>query len=233
MCWQVCPVGGDLEWLMKHIYCIPGFAADEKLFSNFKCPGYEIHFVKWITPEKDDSIEFYATKLIMQIHHDKPILIGVSFGGIMCIEISHQIKTELIIIISSIKSFFEIPLSLRLSGKLKLNKLFPMYSYRTIRPIADYKLGITTKQEKELVNFYRDNLDIQYSNWGINALVNWKNKKIPENLYHIHGTKDRIFPIKNIKPDFTIKDGGHLMILNKSEEVNNCISSILKKHFDC
>jgi len=57
--------------------------------------------------------------------------------------------------------------------------------------------------------------------------LNWKNKKAPENLYHIHGDRDRIFSIKKIKPDYTIHNGGHLMILNKSDEVNECISSIL------
>ncbi|MGI8582198.1 MAG: alpha/beta fold hydrolase [Chitinophagaceae bacterium] len=215
---------------MKHIYCISGFGADERMFSKFQFPQHEIHFIKWITPERNESIESYAIKLIKQIHHDDPILIGLSFGGIMCIEIANHIKTELIIIISSIKSNNELPLWMRVSGTLKLNRLFPMRSFKLIEPLEDYNLGITTKEEKDLVHAYRKNISTVYSNWAINAILNWKNKIAPKNLYHIHGDRDRIFSIKKIKPDYKIHNGGHLMILNKSDEVNECINSILNKN---
>ena len=213
---------------MKHIYCISGLGADERVFSKFRFPSHEIHFIKWITPQKNESIESYAKRLITQIHHDNPILIGLSFGGIMCIEIARQIKTELIIIISSIKSSDEMPLWMRLSGKLKLNRLFPMRSFKLIEPLENYNLGVRTKAEKQMVRDYRKNIDTAYSNWAINAVLNWKNKSALKNLYHIHGDMDRIFSIKKIKPDYTTQDGGHLMILNKSDEVNECIYSILK-----
>jgi surfactin synthase thioesterase subunit len=212
---------------MKHIYCVSGFGADERVFTKFKFPLHQIHFIKWILPEKNESIESYAKKLIDQIHHDDPILIGLSFGGIMCIEIARHIKTELIIIISSIKTNTEMPLWMQLSGKLRLNRVIPMRSFKLIEPIEDYNLGVSTKEEKEMVHEYRRNISTIYSNWAVNTILNWKNKKAPKNLFHIHGTKDRIFSIKKIKPDYTIQDGGHLMILNKSDEVNKCINGIL------
>lgn len=214
---------------MKHIYCISGFAADERVFAKLQIPDSELYFIKWITPGKNDSIESYAKKLIGQIHHDNPVLIGVSMGGIMCIEISRQIKTKLIIIISSIKSKNEMPLWMRLTGKLKINRLFPIRSFKLIEPIEDYNLGVT-KEVKGLIHEYRKNLDIVYSNWAANAIVNWKNRYVPKNLFHIHGDNDRIFPVKNINPDFTIPRGGHMMIMQKYNEVNKCINSILQKH---
>ena len=215
---------------MKHIYCISGLGADERVFSKFKFPGYKIHFIKWITPEKNESIESYAKKLTKQILHAEPILIGLSFGGIMCIEIARQVPTEMIIIISSIKTNEELPLWMRISGKLRLNLLLPMRSYKLFESIEDYNLGVTTDSEKAMVREYRKNVDIEYSNWAVNAILNWKNKKAPKNLYHIHGNKDRIFSIKKIKPDYTIQNGGHMMIVNKSLEVNKCILSILQNH---
>jgi len=215
---------------MKHIYCISGLGADERVFSKFQFPQHEIHFIKWIIPEKNESIESYAKKLIAQISHDNPILIGLSFGGMMCIEIAKQIKTEFIIIISSIKSKNQLPLWMKLTAKLKLNRLLPMRSFLLIEPLEDYNLGVTTKEEKAIAHEYRRNVDTRYSNWAVDKLVNWKNKTIPANLYHIHGTSDRIFSIKRTDPDFTIDKGGHLMIMNKSEEVNKCIGLILQKH---
>ena len=102
-----------------------------------------------------------------------------------------------------------------------------MRSFKLIEPIEDYNLGVSSKEEKEMVHYYRKNIDPVYSNWAINVILNWENKTAPKNIYHIHGDIDRIFSIKKIKPDYTIHNGGHLMILNKSDEVNTCISSIL------
>ncbi len=215
---------------MKHIYCISGLAADEKMFSKFEFSGYEIHYVKWIIPELNESIVAYAKRMKEQITHENSILIGLSFGGIISIEIAKQIKTELVIIISSIKFTAEIPLWMRLSGKLKINRLFKMKPYKMLQPLQDYNLGINTSEEKKLVHEYRKTANLVYINWAVNAILNWKNDVTIKNLYHIHGDNDRIFSVKKIKADHIIKGGGHLMVLNKSSEVNQYINSILQKH---
>jgi len=212
---------------MKHIYCISGFGADERAFSKLTFTGYETHFINWIIPEKDEDISAYAKRLTGQIHHDNPILIGLSFGGMMSIEIAKFLPVEKIILISSIKSFREIPWWIKLSGQLRLNKIFPMKSFRIIEPLENYNLGVETIEEKEMVHFYRKNINRQYSDWAINIILNWKNDEIPENLFHIHGTNDRIFPVKNTKPDYIVNSGGHLMIMNRFKAVNEYINTIL------
>jgi pimeloyl-ACP methyl ester carboxylesterase len=214
---------------MKHIYCISGLGADERVFQKFEFTDHEIHFIKWNIPGKSESIHDYARRLTQQILHKNPILIGLSFGGIMCIEIAKHISTEKIILISSIKSLKEMPVWMRLSGKLGLNKIFPMRSFKLIEPLENYNLGLETRQELEMVSFYRKNIDRNYSNWSINEILNWKNNWKPENIFHIHGKKDRIFPIKKIKADHVINTGGHLMIMNRLAEVHQCINSILEK----
>jgi len=212
---------------MKHIYCISGFGSDERVFSKLTFDGYETHFIQWIIPDKNDSISTYAEKLILQIQHSNPILIGLSFGGMMCMEIAKLISVEKIILISSVKSFHEMPLWLRISGKLKLNKIFPMRPFKLIEPLQDYNLGIEDIDEKELVHSYRKNINHQYSNWAINIILNWKNEQVHANLFHIHGDNDRIFPLKNIKADYIVNTGGHLMVMNRFKAVNEYINTIL------
>ena len=212
---------------MKHIYCISGFGSDEKVFSKLTFTGYETHFIKWIIPVKNESISSYAKRLAEQIHHDKPVLIGLSFGGMMCIEIAKILPIQKIILISSIKSFHELPFWMRLSGKLKLDKVLPLKTFKLIEPLQDYNLGIETIDEKELVHLYRRKINQQYSNWAVNTILNWKNEHLPENLFHIHGAKDRIFPLKKVKPDYIVNTGGHLMIMNRHNMVNEYINNIL------
>jgi pimeloyl-ACP methyl ester carboxylesterase len=212
---------------MKHIYCISGFGADERVFSKLNFEDAEVHFIPWIDPFKNEPIEEYAGRMSEQIKHDNPILVGLSFGGIMCIEIAKIGTTGKVIIISGIKSFHEMPMWMRLAGKLKLDKIFPLKTFWFIEPIENYNLGIENKEELKLVQQYRKTIGQQFTNWATHQIINWKNEWLPENLIHIHGGKDHIFPIKNIKADYIIPGGGHFMIMNRSEEVNTIIKKIL------
>ncbi len=212
---------------MGHIYCISGFGADERVFSKLDFTGHTFHFIPWLDPFKMENIAAYAKRMSDKIQHENPILIGLSFGGIMSIEIAKIINPHKIILISSVKNIREIPLWMKLSAKLKLDKIFPLKTFPLIEPVENYNLGIENEEELQLVKEYRKNIGQPYTNWATHQIINWKNKWKPANLLHIHGGKDHIFPIRNIKADYVIEDGGHFMIMNRAEKVNNILSEIL------
>jgi hypothetical protein len=214
---------------MSNIYCISGFGADERVFSKLNFSGNNISFIQWETPLKKESIEEYAKRITGKISAENPVLIGLSFGGIMAIEISKIIKTNKVILISSVKTFHEMPVWMRISGKFNLDKIFPLKSFSLIEPVENYNLGLETEEEYQLVKEYRRNIRQQYVNWAVHQIINWKNEFIPENIFHIHGGKDHIFPIKNIKANYVITDGGHFMIMNRTAKLNSILSKCLKK----
>lgn len=214
---------------MKHLYCISGFGADERVFANLNFGNYQVHFIPWLIPEKKEKLADYARRMSQNIKHENPVLLGLSFGGMMCIEIAKTIKTKKVILISSVKSFRELPRWMRLTGKSHLHKIFPLRSFRLFEPIQNYNLGITNKIELNLVRGYRKNIGQRYTDWAANEIVNWQNNWQPENLFHIHGTKDKMFPIKNVKADYLIPDGGHFMIMNKAAEVSEALKDIFSK----
>lgn len=213
---------------MKHIYCISGFGADERVFSKLDFGKNDVHFIPWKIPEKHESITSYAEKMQKDIAHVNPVLVGLSFGGMMSIEIAKLIPAEKVILLSSISTLHELPLFMKISGKLHLNRLIPMKPYSILEPLENYNLGVKTTEQKKLTREYRKNLNLQYSNWAIDQVVTWKNEVIPTKLVHIHGTKDHIFPIKYIKnPDYIIRGGGHLLSMNNAEEVSNILKLIV------
>jgi len=57
--------------------------------------------------------------------------------------------------------------------------------------------------------------------------MTWKNANKAEDIIHIHGTSDKIFPIRPIKNCIKITKGGHFMIVNKSEEISRIIMSCI------
>jgi pimeloyl-ACP methyl ester carboxylesterase len=212
---------------MKTIFCISGLGADERVFSKLLIEGYELKVIRWLMPLKGETLQQYAERMRNEIEDDEPILMGLSFGGMLCTEIAKQIPVKKIIIISSIKSSAELPAWMRVVAKLKLNRIFPMRSSRITQPFQNRMLGISTAEEKKLVYQYRRKVDLPYTNWAVNQAINWKNDWRHPETYHIHGDHDNMFPIKNVKANFIIKNGGHFMIMNKADEVSSCINSIL------
>ncbi|MGN6195004.1 MAG: alpha/beta fold hydrolase [Ginsengibacter sp.] len=211
---------------MKHIYCISGFGADERVFAKLDFGNNDVHFIQWKIPEKNETLASYAKRMQQEIVFPNPILIGLSFGGMMAIEIAKLIPVEKVILISSIRDRYELPFFMKLTAALRLNRIIPLKPYKILEPIENYNLGVETDGEKQLLREYRKNIKQAYTDFAINEIVNWKNEWSPKNVIHIHGTNDHIFPIKYIhNPDYIINGGGHLLLMNNAEEVNQ----ILKK----
>jgi pimeloyl-ACP methyl ester carboxylesterase len=214
---------------MKTIYCISGLGADERAFSKLDVKDHNLKIIRWLMPEVDETLQQYAKRMRATITDAEPVLMGLSFGGMLCTEIAKQIPVKKIIIISSIKSSSELPFWMKTAARLRLNKIVPLKSTRLTQPIQNMMLGVETTEEKTLVASLRREADLPYTNWAVNQAINWKNDWQHPHLYHIHGDKDHMFPIKNIVPTFTIKNGGHFMIMNRAAEVSSCINSILQE----
>jgi len=212
---------------MKKIYCISGLGADERAFSRLQIPGHKMVHLPWLLPMEKETIEQYAKRMSEGIKEENPILMGLSFGGMMSIEISKLLPADKIILISSIKSSGELPAWMKRAGKLHLNKLFSMQSYKILEPIQNRFLGVSNADEIEMVRSYRKNAPPVYTNWAINEVLNWRNNWQPPALFHIHGDNDKMFPIKKVSPSHIVKGGGHFMIMNKAEEISNFINEIV------
>jgi pimeloyl-ACP methyl ester carboxylesterase len=212
---------------MKKIYCISGLGADERVFDKLRIRNVSLQYLKWLTPEKNETIERYSSRMSVQIGDENPLLMGVSFGGMMAIEIAKKIQTQKIILISSVKSQTELPSWMRICGKLNLNVLMPPRSPKWFSPIADNYLGVETADEKILAKNFREANSPVYLQWAIDKVIKWQNTIQPSTIFHIHGTHDKTFPIKNIHPTHVIKNGGHFMVLNRAVEISAIIESIL------
>lgn len=213
--------------MKKTIYIFSGLGADERIFKNIDFSNFNPIHIRWEEVAKRESIEEYAKKTIHnQIHEPTPILLGVSFGGMLAIEVAKQISFDKIVIISSIKTSSEIPSYLKWFGKRSLNKIIPDFFLRHTNALVYHLFGTKTKEQKLLLKIIMQETDEKFLRWAIGKVLNWKNTFIPEGLIHIHGDKDKLFPINYIKEKTIIKGGGHLMVYTKANE----ISALLNKH---
>ncbi len=212
---------------MSKIYVFSGLGVDERVFDNIDFGTLDVEFIDWIQPLENESLGSYALRISKTITYENPILIGLSFGGMVAVEISKVIKVEKLILIASAKNKFELPFIYRLFGKLNLIKLIPKKIFKKQNSITNWIFGIENDSEKQLLKKILQDTDLNFFSWAINEIANWKNENIPENCFHIHGDKDRIIPINNVKADFVIENGGHFMTVNKSKEIQDIILSLI------
>ena len=94
-----------------HVYLMPGLAASPLIFEYIKLPEeqFGMHWLEWIIPELDEPISAYAKRMTKQIKHENIVLLGVSFGGILVQEMSKHINLRKLIVVSSVKTKYELP----------------------------------------------------------------------------------------------------------------------------
>lgn len=209
--------------MTNKLYIFSGLGADERVFQRLDFFGFSTTFIKWIVPQDKETIENYATRLLDQIKTTKPTLIGLSFGGLIAVEVAKQIETEKVILIASAKTKKEIPFYYRFAGQLGLHKLLPTRLLKNSNFITNWFFGTTSNFEKQLLKQILIDTDPIFLNWAIDKVACWKNQTQTKNIFHIHGTSDRILPLSFVKCNSIIKNGGHLMTLNKAEVLNQIL----------
>ena len=210
---------------------MPGMSANPLIFKRIKFSDekYEIHFLKWAKPVLNESIENYSKRLLDFIKHKNPILIGVSFGGLIVQEISKLVDVEKVIIISSIKSNRELPLYMKSAKFLKLYNYFPLKLFDDVFNISK-SLKINKIYKKlDLIDKYLSVRDENYLKWAIREILNWKQEKPLQEVIHIHGDKDLTFPISLIKDCIIVPGATHALILTKYRWLNKNLSIIIEE----
>ena len=205
-----------------HVYFMPGMSANSLIFERIKLPyEYKSHFLEWIQPEKNESLNSYAKRLSLKIVHDNPILVGVSFGGVIVQEISKIIDVRKLIIISSIKSKKEMSNSMKFAKKTKSYKLLPVSWLDDFENLMAFVFGPKIKRRVDLYRKYLSVRNKYYLEWSIEKIINWDQEKSLKNIIHIHGTKDSIFPVNNIKNYIPVENGDHAIILKNADWLND------------
>lgn len=212
------------------IYFMPGLAASPKIFENlaFDLNRYTLHYLNWIAPQTpDEDISSYICRLSAQIKEKNPVLIGVSFGGIIVQELASYVHPKKVIIISSVKHQDELPKRFKLAKLTKIYKVFPTKVIENFEDYLGFFIGKGLKKRADLYKKYLSIRSKEYLQWSIASIIKWQQTIPIKNIVHIHGTNDAVFPIKNIQNTIQVKGGTHIMVLTKAKKISKIIDTVL------
>ena len=215
------------------VYFMPGLAASPSIFENINLDEneFEVHLLEWKIPHKGETLQEYAKRMTEEIKHENPVLIGVSFGGILVQEMNRIIKVRKTIIISSVKSNTEFPRRMKFAKLTKIYKLFPTSIIKNIEDyIPDSINQKYLKGRKELYKMYLSVRDKLYLEWSLEQVILWNRETPDPDVIHIHGSKDEVFPIKYIQNCIVLEKGTHIMIINRYKWLNEKLPELLKEN---
>ncbi len=211
------------------VYFMPGMAASSTIFENINLPEdqFEVFLLEWFVPKDKETLSDYAKRMTQEIKHENPVLIGVSFGGILVQEMSNHIQVRKLIIISSVKSNKELPRRMKVAKQTMAYKLIPTRLLSNVEVLAKYAFGDSVSKRIQLYEKYLKMRDKKYLDWAIENVILWKQTEPKNGIVHIHGDKDEVFPVKHIKDYIPVKNGTHIMIINKYKWLNENLPKII------
>ena len=204
------------------LYKIGGLGADEKVFEKLTLNTPSVS-IKWLAAVKNESLQDYVIRLSNQIDQSKEFgLIGVSFGGVIAIELSKIVNPKTVILVSSVSKSDELPYQ---SMRLILSNLIKLIPYQLIKPpqfIMYYMFGAI---DKDLLSRIISDTDPKFIKWALDKILNWDYNGEVEDILRIHGSKDRLIPI--IGKAHMVQNGGHFMIVDKASQISLLINEFI------
>lgn len=207
------------------VYLIPGLGADYRAFAKLTLTKPH-KVVEWIPPIKGESLQSYAHRLAKTIPIEKEMeFIGLSFGGIVAIEIAHLLNLPQCCIVSSAKNPKDYPFSFTLAKWFRLYALPASWVQWLNKISASHYFSIETEEGKKVLREIIKDNDLVFQSWAMKSLLFWTPSPYKGQVHHLHGTKDRIFPYKQKNATITLR-GGHFTIYEHAGEASERLQAL-------
>ena len=211
---------------METLYLIPGTGADHRFFSRLQL-DVKTQVIEWAEWGNAKTIREYAEVLSSQINKEESFgILGVSFGGMLAVEMSKFLNPEKLILVSSAKTHKELPAMVRFSRRVGVHYVISPWLIKII-PFAGKIFGVS-KKDKRFFDKMINETPAGHLKKTIRSILYWENTVFPAKTIHIHGSQDKVIPIKNINIPSVVNGGGHFMVYNMANEVGKVINRSLK-----
>ncbi|WP_345056829.1 alpha/beta hydrolase [Hymenobacter glaciei] len=206
-------------------YLIPGLGADERVFQFLHLPGHS-HVLKWLPPQTPaEALPHYAARLAEAVPPGQPCwLVGVSFGGVLALEVAQVRPLARVVLISSFAGPRELPWLGRLARATGLYRLLPPQVLPLLPGLANWFFGVKTARDRQLLGQILRDTDPVFTRWAIASLLQWRGRPDTAAI-RIHGTHDRLLPNGAAHSQYRLP-GGHLIIISRAADISRILTQL-------
>lgn len=217
----------------ERLILFPGLGADPRLYEVQRRELDGLETPAWIEPLPKERLAEYAGRWGQQLELDKrpAVLGGVSFGGMIALEMARRYGAKSVVLIGSCRSPRAVSRLLKASEwvsrgtpEIVLDKgraLAPIFLGRGMIP-REHRAALVTMAKELPVGFLR---------WAARAVVEWDGCSEDElgpgvPVHHIHGTGDWVMPISRVRPTEVVQGGAHVLNMSHPKEVNRMLARV-------
>lgn len=207
-------------------YLIPGLGADARVFRGLRLPGPAM-VLAWLPPQwAAEPLAHYAARLAEAVPPGRPCwLVGVSFGGLLALEIGKLRPLARILLISSLSSSKQLPPLLKLARATGFYQLMPFGLLPRLPRLAQWFFGARHGHEYRLLARILCDTDPAFARWATRQLLHWQSAGVPVAI-RVHGTHDRLLPAGRARIDYLLPGAGHFLIVSHAAEVSRIAAQL-------
>lgn len=191
-----------------HLYLLPGMTASYPVYGRLAPLLSNASVVPFIEPHTNESLGSYAARFATRFNENSYIA-GVSFGGMLALEVARHIRAKGCILIASVRGPHELPPWMRVwrrLGSRNCRRLLRMLGDGASAVPASIRTHSTMRVSKLAGKQGR------WHRWATSAILGWTpNDKGDLSTLHIHGDADTTFPIRYMTPDVVVRSGRHAL----------------------
>lgn len=197
-----------------------GMRPSERIFAAQKAAIPGLRIVPWIPTRRRESIGEYAQRLAALLAGERPAYLGgISFGGIIALEVAALMPVRACFLISSVASPREMPPWMRTARwftTLSGDWLFTCAGH-VAKQWPRAKRSVATARLSKFAG-----KDGQWYRWASAAALRWNpNPAIAAlKIHSIHGQLDHTFPSRYVR-NATLVPGGHVLPVTHPELITS------------
>jgi pimeloyl-ACP methyl ester carboxylesterase len=214
------------------VYLFPGQGSDYRLFKHLELPdGYDTVHLSYPVPYQGEDLYTYSLRFLPEIDTGAPfVLLGVSLGGMICTELADILSPIRTILVSSAKTYNELPGRYTFNRSIPLNRIVPKGVIKASALLLQGIVEPDRKHDKETFKSMLKEKDPLYLKRTVEMITHWNRSTYADCIVHIHGNKDHTIPVKNVKVDYLVEGGSHMMMITRAEEINGLVREILREN---
>jgi pimeloyl-ACP methyl ester carboxylesterase len=204
-------------------YLIPGLGADERVFRGLSLPGPAV-VLRWLLPQSPtEPLRQYAARLAEAVPPNQCCwLVGVSFGGLLALEVGRLRPLARVVLISSLADARQLPPLLKVGRATRLYRLVPFGLLPRIPRLAQWFFGAHNGHEYRLLARILRDTDPAFARWATRELLHWDSTGVPRAV-RLHGTRDRLLPAGRSPVDYAVPGAGHFMIVSHAATLSRLL----------
>lgn len=215
---------------MTRLVLLPGLGTTGELFRPQQHAFPDLEVPPWLHPHRAETLPAYGKRMAAALIPGSPDLVlgGVSFGGMVALEMARHLPARAVILIASCttgRALTRVARALARAGRaLPVPALGPP---RPLWPVAAWAFGARTPEARALLYDLIQTSRPDLVKWGLGAIAGWCPAAGPAcAVRQIHGSEDRLIGAARVEAEVVVPGGGHLINVTHAAEVNAFLHAV-------